>query len=369
VLYPSGQLIARYLVDDIVQPKRLRGKIVAWSKVLSFADPFPYQRAIPAADLELFPTTRGEFRAELTQICFNQLWMQRAHESLPRVWVGAIRPGRKVIGFLTGTNSPGLKHCGMQVAIGDIIVNDADLMHRRTEGACDWGAMSLTLDDFDAACKAITGYELPRVSLTHLFRPGAAIMSRLLSLHERVGKIARTTPDILVLPTVERALEQQLIHLMIRCLTEGESRERTSGSFRRERVVARFEKFLEANAGRALYLAEVCAAIGVAERTLRVACEEHLGMGPIRYLTLRRMHLVRRALLRADISTTTVTQLATDHGFWELGHFSVAYRALFGEAPSESLRRPQDDYRKIPSHSSPPVASYWHSSERRLISI
>jgi transcriptional regulator GlxA family with amidase domain len=105
-------------------------------------------------------------------------------------------------------------------------------------------------------------------------------------------------------------------------------------------IVARFEEFLEANPNRPLYLAEICPAIGVAERTLRIACEEHLGMGPIRYFSLRRMHLVRCALLCADPSTATVTRIATDHGFWELGRFSVAYRSLFGETPSETLRRP-----------------------------
>ena len=62
--------------------------------------------------------------------------------------------------------------------------------------------------------------------------------------------------------------------------------------------MARFEEFLEANPDQPLYLAEICAAIGVAERTLRICCEQHLGMGPIRYLFLRRMHLVRQALLR-----------------------------------------------------------------------
>jgi AraC-like DNA-binding protein len=58
----------------------------------------------------------------------------------------------------------------------------------------------------------------------------------------------------------------------------------------------------------------------------------------IRYLVLRRMHLARRALLREN-SLATVTQIATDHGFWELGRFAVAYGALFGESPSESLHR------------------------------
>jgi transcriptional regulator GlxA family with amidase domain len=105
-------------------------------------------------------------------------------------------------------------------------------------------------------------------------------------------------------------------------------------------IVARLEEFLEANLDRPLYLAEICPAIGVAERTLRLACEEHLGMGPIRYFSLRRMHTVRCALLRADPSTATVTRIATDHGFWELGRFSVTYRLLFGETPSETLRRP-----------------------------
>jgi AraC-like DNA-binding protein len=114
---------------------------------------------------------------------------------------------------------------------------------------------------------------------------------------------------------------------------------RQPGRHRHGMIVAKLEEYLEANPNTPLYLAEICGAIGAAERTLRAACEEHLGMGPIRFLALRRMHLVRRALSDAD-SSTTVTRIATDYGFWELGRFSVAYRALFGETPSETLRRP-----------------------------
>ena len=75
-------------------------------------------------------------------------------------------------------------------------------------------------------------------------------------------------------------------------------------------------------------------------------------MGPIRYLTLRRMHLVRQALSRAVPSAATVTQIATDHGFWELGRFSVAYRTLFGENPVLTLNRPAEDYRGHPDRPS-----------------
>src|SRR5262249_39288757 len=124
------------------------------------------------------------------------------------------------------------------------------------------------------------------------------------------------------------------------CLSEGAEVETATRVRQHHAIVARFREFLEANPDRPIYLAEICRAIGTSERTLRASCEEHLGMGPNRYLTLRRMHLVRRALLRADASSATVTRIATDHGFWELGRFSVAYRTLFGEPPSMTLHRP-----------------------------
>jgi transcriptional regulator GlxA family with amidase domain len=72
-------------------------------------------------------------------------------------------------------------------------------------------------------------------------------------------------------------------------------------------------------------------------------------MGPIRYLTLHRMHQVRYALLSADASNTTVTRVAMAHGFSELGRFSVEYRSFFYESPSETLSRlPQHNAQQMP---------------------
>jgi AraC-like DNA-binding protein len=326
-----------------------------WSKILSFTDPLPYQAAIRAADVELYPTSRGEFHAELTQINLNKLWMQRFDEKLPQVYASKIKPGRKVIGFLTSANQPPFQHSGLNISAHDIVVSSNDVMHHRTAGDCHYGAMSLTTEDFEAAHAAIAGCEFSGSPLKHLVRPSAALMQRLVNLHGIVGQIAKTTPDILTFPEVARALEHELIHLMIRCLAEGNSFGMTAGGRRHDLIISRFEEFLEANPDRPLYLTEICAAIGVAERTLRAACEEHLGMGPVRYLSLRRMHLVRRALLRADPAMTTVTRIATDHGFWELGRFSVAYRVLFDESPSASLRRPCDGHPPRPTSFDSPV--------------
>ena len=130
------------------------------------------------------------------------------------------------------------------------------------------------------------------------------------------------------------------MHAIVTCLSEGVPIKLGRGALGHTAVIARFEELLAVNYDQPLHLAEICAAIGASERTLRTICIENLGMGPIRYLWLRRMHLARRALIRATPHTTTVTEVATASGFWELGRFAVEYRALFGEAPSASLSRP-----------------------------
>jgi len=313
------------------------------SRVLGFTDPFVYQSAFRSVEVELFPTAKGKFRAELTQVTMGKLWLHAAHEDLPRVYIGAIKPHLAVIGFLTRPNQPAMQHCGMAVSPGDIIVNDADLMYRRSEANCDWGSMSLRKADLDVSCLAVTGHEYEASSPKYVVKPAPNLISWLLRIHGMAGQMAKVAPDILSLPEVARALEQELLLVMIRCLTEGKPSRMTESGRRHDRIVARFEEYLEMHPDKPLYLTEICAAVGVAERTLRGVCEDHLGMGPIRFLALRRLHLVRRALQQASSVTTTVTRVATDYGFWELGRFSVAYRVLFSETPSETLRRPPNE--------------------------
>ena len=313
-----------------------------WSRVLAFSDPLPCQKAIQNIDAEILPTARGRFHAEITQIGMNRVWMQRFNFSLPQISIGPTGADRKAFSFITEPTSADLTMCSMTVTPRDIFVIGSDTVHHRAPAGMHHGAISLPLHQFDVLCKAITGREILKQPRNAVVRPDPALMSRLLKLHRIVGQLAHDTPDILELPEVRRALEEQLIHALVRCLAKGADMEMSEGGRRQSGIVARFEKFLEANFDRPLYVAEICAGIGVPERTLRVSCEEHLGMGPIRYLTLRRMHLARRALLSADPSNSNVTRIATDLGFWELGRFSVAYRLLFGESPSQTLHRPAE---------------------------
>ncbi len=207
--------------------------------------------------------------------------------------------------------------------------------------------MSLSADELAAASQAIAGCDLAAPASDRLLRPPPHLLARLLRLHQAAGDLAATVPDILAHTEVARAIEQELVRVMINCLMADGDGEAHSDRRYHKSVMRRFEEMLEANLDRPLYLTEICAVIGVSERVLRLHCMEHLGMGPHRYLWLRRMNLVRRALTRSDPQVTTVTTIANDHGFAELGRFAVGYRNLFGESPSATLRRPADGHGNV----------------------
>ena len=200
--------------------------------------------------------------------------------------------------------------------------------------------MSLAPEDLTAAGEAIIGRELAPATFARGLAPPASVLSRLRKLHEAAAHLAKTAPDILAKPEVARAMDQALVEAMVFCLADTRSAVVPNAQRNRARIMARLEAALTANPEEPLYMAELSAQIGVSYWTLRDCCLEYLGMSPKRYLWLRRMNLARRALRSANAEKTTVTEIASDYGFWELGRFSVAYRSLFGESPSMALRRP-----------------------------
>ena len=303
----------------------------------SFTDPWEHQSFFRAADMKVLVTDRGVYSSELTRMDLHHLWMQRSQTTLPQITHLADHEYRRPIAFLTDVQQAPIYRNGEEVPPGTIVVSAPHAeYHYRMPTHCRIGFMSLAPDDLAVAGRAIAGCDLIAPKETRLIRPSEPHMARLLGLHEAAGHLAATVPDLLAHPEVARAIEQELVRTMITCLTEG----MPVGNRRPSALVMqRFERVLEENPDQPLYLAEICAAIGIAERTLRLHCTQHLGMSPHRYLWLRRMNLARRALTLADSTATTVTTVANDHGFGELGRFSVAYRKQFGESPSATLHR------------------------------
>ena len=242
--------------------------------------------------------------------------------------------------FGTAAGQPEMQINGIEIADDQISTTGLDWeWYLRSSAACGWGSMSLTPEDLAATSEAIIGRELVPATFAYSLTPPAPLLVRLRKLHEAADHLANTAPDILANPEVARAMEQALVEAMVFCLVGSHSENARNVHRNRARVMQRLEDALMANPDQPLYMAELAAQVGASYWTLRDCCLEYLGMSPKRYLWLRRMHLAHRALRSADAQRTTVTEIASDYGFWEFGRFSVAYRSLFGESPSTTLRR------------------------------
>jgi AraC family ethanolamine operon transcriptional activator len=86
-------------------------------------------------------------------------------------------------------------------------------------------------------------------------------------------------------------------------------------------------------------LTDLCEAAGVTDRTLRNGFQEMFCMSPMRWLKRERLSAARRDLKAADPELQLVRTIAIKYGFSQFAHFATDYRALFGESPSETLRR------------------------------
>ena len=135
-------------------------------------------------------------------------------------------------------------------------------------------------------------------------------------------------------------LRHELLESTLMALAQAKARgARRQGVLNAARIVRRAEDFLDGGAARqGVRVDDVCGALNVSRRTLYRAFHDLLDVSPKAYLRLKNMSAARAMLLAAGSRPTTVTQVALDHGFWELGRFAGAYRAMFGEAPSETLR-------------------------------
>jgi AraC-like DNA-binding protein len=309
------------------------------SAVRAFTDPDDYTASIRGANAEVTVTGRGEFTAKLVRIDLHRLWMHRFSDNLPRIAHTYHMKGRAFTLFRTQPG-PSLLAGGLDMQPINIVRHsDADAYHQRSSGSANFAAMSLPVEDMVSVGAAIAGLDLTLPKDALILTPAPHAMAKLQRLHAAAGQLAEHAPEIIANPDAARGLEQALIEALVGCLDNRAVLPNGSAQGQHGIVMRRFRRVVEENPEQPLYIPEICKAIRVSDRTLRMVCQEHLGIGPKRYLLLRRMHLARRALREAAPEATTVTDIATRFGFWQLGRFAVEYQSLFGESPSATLRR------------------------------
>jgi AraC-like DNA-binding protein len=305
----------------------------------TFANSDDYQAGIGDASVNLIVTGGGDFKARLTWLHLRRFHMLGGCENLPRIAFISLSPARVFVSFPTSEGPP-LTYGGLGLQFGDVVFHSrGERAHQRTKGESQWGLISLPPEQLAACSKALTGRKIASPSAGRVLRPSPSAALRLLRLHSKACRLAETRHKLIENLEVARALEQELLHALVNCLTADDINGNLETRRHQADIIVRFEDELTAHIGRQLSIPQLCADIGVPERTLRMCCAEFLGMSPTRYFLLRRLNMARSALRRADPSSASVAEIARSCQFRELGRFAVSYRTTFGETPSTTLRR------------------------------
>jgi AraC-like DNA-binding protein len=102
--------------------------------------------------------------------------------------------------------------------------------------------------------------------------------------------------------------------------------------------VRRAEQFIEANWDQPITIEALAAATNVSARSLFAAFKAGRGYSPMDFVKRVRLGHARQKLSKPKAGTS-VTGIAYECGFGNPGHFAMNYRELFGESPSEALKR------------------------------
>ena len=311
---------------------------MAESGTVTFTDPDGYAAAFGDTRITLTVTGSGDFEARLTRLKLHHLEVRCCCESLPRIAYISLPAEWIFISFPLGAAS--LISNGAALRSGDIVLHSrGERMHQRSAAACQWGLISLSPEELARCGKALTGRPIASPRASRILRPSRSEALRFRRLFTHACRLAENRHRLVERPEVARALEQETLHAIINCLTVNDASDNPRARRRHAAVMVRFEEIIGQRIGDKINIPALCAEVGIPERTLRLCCTEFLGVSPTRYLLLRRLNRVRWALRRADPATTSVTEIARNYQFQELGRFAGTYRTTFGELPSATLRR------------------------------
>jgi len=325
------------------------------SSVDTFDDPEAYAARIHNVCGRVRPIRGGPYRARLTLVRLPAIHLAMSEETLPRRFACETAPDRLFFRLKHDDEPPSTRN-GQAADTGTVgIGGRARAVDDRSAGPSRWQSVSMPVGDFALAAETLLHRSLASLlGRSDLLRPAPDAFARLAALQRDALRLAAEAPEVLEHPEAGRMLDAQITEAMVAMLESIAVPRDTAAARRHHIVLRRVAAHIEANQTRPIALPELCRAGGCSAKVLEQVFVESFGQTPNRHLRLRRLWGAHRALLSADPREATVSGIALDWGFWELGRFSVAYRQTFGESPSQSLRHRPGGFAPAIRRLSPP---------------
>jgi AraC family ethanolamine operon transcriptional activator len=226
---------------------------------------------------------------------------------------------------------------GKEVLAGDVYTSmSADTSDYSNRGATSFATICVSTDFLlKVAGEDALRHEVGFWERRRWFSPSAPMRA---AITRRVGHTASRLSPTVTGPAL-RQLQSDLLEPYLWTMLFGQLKADRRSLVSRAAIVRKVENWVDGQSLETIHVHDLCTALRVPRRTLQRAFFETLGIGPSRYLALKRLTAARTELRQGDPSATRVTDVATKYGFWDLGRFARDYRAVFGERPSLTLSK------------------------------
>ncbi len=269
----------------------------------------------------------------------DSLNLQRGSDGCGDIAEGAVRQDGWILYFLVGES--------WQLSNGQLMTNDSVVVAGpgaefclASRGRHDW--MTVFLPTASLFPLAGCGESISSSHVLRVVDAGHLLASRLRTTIGGFMAAAEVDQSIATEAAIVASFRDEVCRLAKLFIQEPTpTKEFKVQSADRQHLMSRAVELLAEWPHMSPTVSELARRLDVSERSLRSIFVDYLGMSPYQYLLARRLNHARQLLLNSDRDELTIGEAAAEVGFWDCGRFAAKYRRLFGELPSETLRRKQ----------------------------
>lgn len=261
-------------------------------------------------------------------LLYREFWSQSVHAK------GLSPAGHQMIG--SALQNPTL-WCGRKI-------DTSTYAHGYTDAEMDFTTpvdshhLVLLMPD-DMFCSTFgeeAGQALSKDHIHHLHYRGKPTDSPVYHWDQLISRY-RENPGQLTIANSRKALQSQIEDGVASLIYQGTEPLRKPIRSKQNKVMKDALAIIESRL-KVISIPKLAKLVGVSQRVLELTFQQQLGVSPVGYMHRWRLQQAREELAAGDPGVNSVSKAALRWGFTELGRFSVKYRELFGERPSDTLK-------------------------------
>ncbi|HEX5339080.1 MAG TPA: helix-turn-helix domain-containing protein [Gallionella sp.] len=273
----------------------------------------------------------GHFTGAIVEVLFDDIHLFAESTNQALFQSGKLEDGLCAVGIPLHTGESG-------TFCGEAMRPDAAHIFSGSDGFEFYSPSRLTMGGIVAPQSVLPEWLLDRQPLknkAHLKPVSHKILREAGEFLSLAFSLCNQYPALLQSEKFRRQMREGVVSCLIDILDDRQTSISSESLNKRWHIVRQTREYLHDAQDTAVEIETICRQLGVSRRTLQYSFQEQVGMNPVAYLRAQRLNAVRQMLKQGS----SVTDAATAWGFWHFGHFSQEYKKLFGELPSDTLRR------------------------------